>query len=112
MIRLLLPTAVGLVMFAVWLFAVLDVITTDEMLIRNLPKVVWLFLVVLIPPVGVIAWFAGGRPVGAGLRPGTTRSRPTRTWQDRPRARGVEDRDDWRPDTHPSPPPEDRDPDA
>ena len=115
MIRLFLPTAFGLVFFLVWLFAVIDVISTDEMLMRNLPKLAWLFLVVLIPAVGAIAWFAVGRPVGAGLTPGATRTRPDRSWQkDRgrePRSRrprGIEDRDDWQPGTHPSRPDDER----
>lgn len=112
MIRLFLPTALGLTLLAVWVFALLDVIATDERLTRHLPKPAWVFLVALIPPAGVIAWFALGRPVGAGRRPGTTRTAPTRSWQERPRPRGPEDRDDWRPDTRPSPPPPRDDPDT
>ena len=58
MARLFIPLVFGLILFVVWLFAVLDVISTDEMLMRNLPKLVWLFIVVLFPTVGAIAWFA------------------------------------------------------
>lgn len=43
--------------------AVVDVITTDEGSARNLPKVVWLLLVLLFPLVGSIAWLVAGRPV-------------------------------------------------
>ena len=47
----------------------LNVITTPEHEVRNLPKLVWLFLVIIIPIVGGIAWLVAGRPTGpaAGL---------------------------------------------
>lgn len=96
-------------MFAVWIFAVLDVIQTDEILMRNLPKMAWLFIVILIPSVGAIAWFAVGRPIGAGLYAGTTRASPNRSWQEERgfeprRPRGAEDRADWKASTRPSAP--------
>lgn len=69
MARLFIPLVFGLILFVVWLFAVLDVISTDEMLMRNLPKLVWLFIVVLFPTVGAIAWFALGRPIGRDSPP-------------------------------------------
>jgi hypothetical protein len=47
-------------------YCVLNVITTPESACRNLPKVVWLLLVVVLPLVGGIAWLVAGRPVGAG----------------------------------------------
>ncbi len=103
MLRLFAPGIGGLIFFCVWAFAVFDVIATDEMLIRNLPsKLAWLFVVIFIPLVGPLAWFALGRPVGAGLTPGATRTNPNRSWQqergyDRPAPpRGPEDRADWR----------------
>ena len=57
------------------LYCVLDVILTDTALIRNLPKLVWLLLVVVIPPIGGLAWFVAGRPETAGLAPGSQSSR-------------------------------------
>lgn len=53
---------VGLAAFVLWVFCIFDVIRSDEPLVRNLPKMIWLFLVVLIPPVGPIAWLVLGRP--------------------------------------------------
>jgi hypothetical protein len=52
----------ALVMFAVWLFCIIDVITTPESPARNLPKLLWLLIVVLLPDVGSIAWLVAGRP--------------------------------------------------
>lgn len=101
MIRILGPG--GLIFLAVLIFTILDIIATDDMLIRNLPKITWLFITIIIPIAGIVAWFALGRPIGAGLSPGSTTRAPTRTWMDpevrerRPPPRGPEDRDDYRP---------------
>lgn len=57
----------GVLMIGLTIFAVVDVITTDEGSVRNLPKMMWLLLVLLFPLVGSIAWLVAGRPVvGAG----------------------------------------------
>jgi hypothetical protein len=50
-------------------YCVLNVITTPESQVRNLPKMVWLVLVIVVPLIGGIAWLVAGRPVG-GSRPG------------------------------------------
>lgn len=43
-------------------YCVLNVITTPDDEVRNLPKMVWLLLVLFFPLVGGIAWLACGRP--------------------------------------------------
>jgi phospholipase D-like protein len=48
----------GLVMLGLWLFCIIDVITTNEC--RHLPKLVWLLIVLLIPDIGSIAWLVAG----------------------------------------------------
>jgi hypothetical protein len=48
-----------------WVYTVLDVITTDEARIRNLPKLTWVLLVVLLFEIGALAWWVAGRPQGA-----------------------------------------------
>jgi hypothetical protein len=52
----------GLLMVGVWLFCIIDVITTPEQQCRNLPKVVWLLIVLLLAAIGSIAWLVAGRP--------------------------------------------------
>lgn len=56
----------GGVLFALQLglvaYCVLNVITTPEAEVRNLPKMLWLLLVLLFPIVGGIAWLVAGRP--------------------------------------------------
>jgi len=92
-IRLALPTLISLIGLGLWIFAIFDVIATEEMLARNLPKMAWLFLVILVPTIGAIAWIGFGRPLNAGWRPGDTAVRRPR------RPLGVEDSDQWGDDT-------------
>jgi hypothetical protein len=58
-----------LVELCLLVYCVLNIVTTPESEIRNLPKLVWLILVVVLPLVGGIAWLVGGRPMAA-QRPG------------------------------------------
>ena len=51
----------ALVMFALWVFCIIDVITTPESDVRNLPKLAWLFIVLILPDVGSIVWLVAGR---------------------------------------------------
>lgn len=48
---------------ALVIVALIDCLSTDNVLIRALPKVVWVFLILLFSPVGPIVWFVAGRPV-------------------------------------------------
>ncbi len=52
----------SLVILGLWVFCLIDVITTDESLCRNLGKVMWVVLVILLPLVGSLAWLIAGRP--------------------------------------------------
>jgi len=74
---------------ALWVYCILDVIATNESVIRNLPKVVWLLVVVFVPTIGSIAWLLLGRPEGAGFALGgsTYRSEPRQGRVGRPSAR-------------------------
>ena len=63
---------VGVLLLALWAYCIFDVISTDESLMRNMPKILWLVVVIVLPTVGSVAWLLLGRPEGAGLRPGDT----------------------------------------
>jgi hypothetical protein len=52
----------GLLLLALWLFCLVDVIVTDESSCRNLPKMLWLVIVLVLPDVGSILWLIAGRP--------------------------------------------------
>jgi Phospholipase_D-nuclease N-terminal len=74
--------AVGVALLFLWIFCLIDVITSDPDHVRNLPKLVWLLVVIVLLDVGSIAWLIVGRPRGAALIPGTTPpggQRPQRT---------------------------------
>jgi hypothetical protein len=57
----------ALAALALWIYCVIDVITTDEATMRNLPKGLWLIIVIFLPTVGSIAWLIAGRPQGKGF---------------------------------------------
>src|ERR1041385_7421997 len=67
----------GIALLFLWIFCIFDVISSEPELVRNLPKLVWLLIVIIVPDVGSIAWLILGRPRGAALAPGAT-WRPTR----------------------------------
>jgi hypothetical protein len=58
----LLLSAVG---FLVLLGALIDIITRPDDQVRYLPKLMWVFLVILLPLIGSIIWFTVGRDWGA-----------------------------------------------
>jgi hypothetical protein len=52
----------GVLLFALWVFCIIDVIVVDEYRVRNLPKTAWVLIVLLLPDIGSIAWLVAGRP--------------------------------------------------
>jgi hypothetical protein len=77
-----------LVDLALLVVALIDCLSAEEFAIRALPRVAWVFLILLFSPIGAIAWFVAGRPVrpvrlsnGEMWRPGSgfpERERPRR----------------------------------
>lgn len=53
-------------------YSLVDAIATDAHLVRNLPKLLWVVVIVLLPLLGSLCWLALGRPRGGSLLPGTT----------------------------------------
>jgi hypothetical protein len=51
---------------ALLVIALIDCLASDEYEIRALPKVVWVFIILLFSPIGGIVWFVAGRPQHAG----------------------------------------------
>jgi hypothetical protein len=47
-----------------WLYCLFDAIGADQARVRNLPKVAWVFIVLLFFDIGAIAWLVAGRPRG------------------------------------------------
>jgi hypothetical protein len=60
----------GLILFLLWVFCLIDVIVTDESRCRNLPKLVWVLIVLIGFDIGAIMWLVAGhpwQPKGQGL---------------------------------------------
>ncbi|MBO0867402.1 MAG: PLDc_N domain-containing protein [Micromonosporaceae bacterium] len=47
---------------AIMVIALIDCLSVEEFQIRALPRIAWVFLILLFSPVGGIAWFVAGRP--------------------------------------------------
>jgi hypothetical protein len=81
----------GIALLALWVFCIFDVIASEPAIVRNLPKLVWLLIVIIVPDVGSIAWLILGRPRAAALSPGATWSRPQTSRRSAPGPVGPED---------------------
>lgn len=62
-----------MIYLAILVIALIDIISTDNVLVRGLPKIAWVLLVVLLPLIGALLWLAFGRPT-AGDVPRRARS--------------------------------------
>ena len=64
---------VPLLILVFFVVALIDIILRDSSQVKHLPKVAWIFIVILLPLIGGVLWFAIGREYGG------TYSRPRRT---------------------------------
>ncbi len=46
------------------IFSLIDVITSDDYQVKHLPKLLWVFIIILLPLVGSIVWLAIGKDRG------------------------------------------------
>lgn len=83
-----------IVLIAVYIWFVVDVATSPKARVRNLPKAIWLLIVVLVPILGGAIWFLFGRtrPISGGRR---LRRIPTAP-DDDPRFLAKLEEDAWR----------------
>jgi len=65
------PLLFSVLTLAVMIFAIVDIVLRPEGQVKHMPKLVWLLLVILLPLIGSILWFAMGReyPERAVSRP-------------------------------------------
>lgn len=52
----------GLLVLGLWIFCFIDVLLTPETACRNLPKLAWVFIVLLLSVIGSIVWLVAGHP--------------------------------------------------
>jgi hypothetical protein len=87
----------ALIALAVWIFCIIDVITTPPDECRNLPKLAWLLIVIVLVDIGSIAWLVAGRswaPKAAVLHSGGHPSGHPSTYGRPQRARPTNPDDD------------------
>lgn len=53
------------------LCALIDIITRQDWQVKHLPKMMWVLLVIVLPLIGSIVWFAVGREYSAPVSRGT-----------------------------------------
>jgi hypothetical protein len=77
-------SALVLIGFVLWLWALFDAATTRREHVRTLPKAAWIAVIVIFVQIGAVAWFVFGRarviagqPVGPGTNPRDPRQTPT-----------------------------------
>lgn len=72
------PFLFSLLVIALMVGAMVDIIRREDSQVRFLPKLAWLLIVILLPLIGSLLWFAIGREYSeAGLRiPRMRRMRP------------------------------------
>jgi Phospholipase_D-nuclease N-terminal len=81
-----------LVDLALLVVALIDCLSTDEYAVRNLPKGMWVFLILLFSPIGAIVWLVAGRPQNHNVgRAGDWRPGNGFPEYDRPRNRAPDD---------------------
>jgi hypothetical protein len=51
-----------LLVVGVTIYTLVDCAQTDDDEVRSLPKLVWVLLILIFPPIGAIAWLVAGRP--------------------------------------------------
>lgn len=69
------PFLFTMITIALMVFALVDIIRRDDSQVRFMPKFVWLLLVILLPLIGSVLWFAIGREYPEG---GIRLGRPAR----------------------------------
>jgi hypothetical protein len=67
---------IALIALGLLAYCVFDVIRTEASSVQNLPKMVWLLLVVFLGPLGCIAWLLLGRPSGSSFNISVAERRP------------------------------------
>ncbi|MCA2207586.1 MULTISPECIES: PLD nuclease N-terminal domain-containing protein [Nocardia] len=64
---------IGFLTLALWVYCLVDIVTSPDDGIRHLPKMGWLIVVVLLPTIGALLWLFAGRPIGPSRPASNTR---------------------------------------
>ncbi|MGE5826774.1 MAG: PLD nuclease N-terminal domain-containing protein [Micromonosporaceae bacterium] len=92
MVRLYLLFGLEIVLVVV---ALISCLSAEDDELRTLPRLAWIILIVLLPLVGAIVYFAVGRPVPVEHGPGVWRAAAGRPEVTRPRTLAPDDDPDF-----------------
>lgn len=67
---------VPLLILVFFVVALIDIILRDSSQVKHLPKVAWIFIVILLPLIGGVLWFAVGREYSGAGHSGAGYRRP------------------------------------
>jgi Phospholipase_D-nuclease N-terminal len=70
MLRLFGFEALALLFLVFWVWGLIDCIATESARVRNLPKLAWVVIIIVLSALGALVWLLLGRPEGGGLMPG------------------------------------------
>lgn len=62
------PVILSILTFALVIAALVDIIVRDDTQVRHLPKFAWILLVIVVPAIGSIVWFAVGHDWSATVQ--------------------------------------------
>lgn len=95
----------SMVAFGLMLYCIVDIVSTPSSAVRIMPKLPWAIVVLFLPLIGSAAWLLAGRPLDAGLAPGSTSRHSASDGAERPPRGGRNG------GSAPEPPPRPRGPD-
>lgn len=78
------PVLASLLAFALTLYCIVDIVSTPVSAVRVMPKLPWAIVVLFLPLIGSAAWLLAGRPLDAGLAPGSRSPRSVSSGSERP----------------------------
>ena len=81
----------SVVTLAVMIFALVDIITSDNWRVKHLPKIAWVLLVIFLPLIGSVLWFVLGKEREARSEPFPTFGDPRRRETAVPQRSSTED---------------------
>ncbi|TSE00346.1 PLDc_N domain-containing protein [Skermania sp. ID1734] len=62
-----------LVTVVLWVYCLVDALMAPDAAIRNLPKIGWVLVIILMPLLGSLLWLFAGRPIGPSRLASNTR---------------------------------------
>jgi hypothetical protein len=66
-----------LLLIGLTVYALIDCLSTERAQVRNLPRIAWVFVILVFPLIGSLAWLFAGRPVQTAVPDAARRTTST-----------------------------------